>query len=184
MRFIPVIASVLLLLSGCQSTIRDYANDTPRLDMRRFFNGDLEVWGEWFQYEGHPRFHMRMSVAWAGDDGTVTEDYTYGEWGKGSSTWKLHFTDDHHFTATSDEMVGVSQGEQYGNAMHLRYTLHHPGHERHERYPGHERHEQSRDIAMDEWFYLIDDDHMIGHLTSSVHGVVTGHLEMGVRKIR
>ena len=76
---------ILLLcftLASCASPdVEQYAQQTPKLSLQDYLNGDLEAWGMFQDRSGDviKRFHVKMTGTWKGDTGTLDERFTYSD---------------------------------------------------------------------------------------------------------
>jgi len=167
-------ASMLFVLTGCSSvTVKDYEGKTPALDIRHYLNGRLEAWGVLIDYTGKAdrHFHVVMEGSWNGNTGTLKEWFTFSDGQKDERIWTVTFSDDHTFTGTAHDVMGVAKGGQYGNAVNMRYTL------RVKRDNG-----STIDLAMDDWMYLVDDQTLINRTKMRKFGVTVGELLIAFKK--
>jgi hypothetical protein len=170
-----LIISLLVCLAGCASPdIQKYANTQPKLDIREYLNGNLEAWGTFVGLDGmaDPRFYVSIKAGWQCNDGVLNEHFTYTDGHTQQRIWHLHMIDEHHFTATAGDVIGTGYGEQYGNAVHMHYTL------RLTTTGG-----KTHDVTMNDWLYLIDDTHLMNHTVMSKFGVKVGELFIAFRKL-
>lgn len=162
------------MLAGCSSTsVKDYAEQKPRLDIREYLNGDLEAWGAVINMDGSadPQFYVKMKGEWNGNQGTLDEQFTYSTGEEKHRRWTFNVTDDHHFTGTASDVVGEGVGKQYGNAVNMRYILTVP-------------HDGSTiDLSMDDWLYRIDDTHVINRTEMRKFGIKVGELVIAFHKL-
>lgn len=173
--FSSVCCGILMLLTGCSShKASDYADNTPVLDIRQFFNGKVQAAGIFMGRSGKTEFsfHADMRGSWKGDDGTFEEHFIYSDGRKQERTWTLHFTDDHHFIATAHDVIGTAKGEQYGNAMNMRYVLAVTTNEG-----------KTYNMSMDDWMFQMDDHTILNHITMSKFGFTAGELFISFKKL-
>lgn len=155
-------------MAACSGpTPKDYAANTPTLDLRDYLKGPLVAKGVLFDYTGKVdlAFHVDIAGSWNGNKGTLEEHFRYSDGRTEARTWHIAFTDDHHFTATAADVVGTAQGSQYGNSVNMRYTLNATR-------PGGER----ILLSMDDWMYLLDDKTLINRTTMRKYGIKVGEL--------
>ena len=115
-----------LVLAGCtQVTLQDYRNETPKLDLRTFFNGRLDAWGMFQKRSGEvvKRFHVVMDAYSEGDKLILDERFTYTDGTKQQRVWTLTSPSEGIWRGTADDVVGEAQGEVQDNTFHWRYTL-------------------------------------------------------------
>lgn len=166
-------AGLLALLTGCGGPgIESYQGREPAMDIRQYFNGDVEAWGVYLNRSGmaEEQFHVVMKGDFKGSDGTLQEKFTYSDGKTSERTWKVSFSDDHHFTGTAHDVVGVAQGSQFGNAVNMRYVLRVPVKN------------TTYDISMDDWMYRMDEKTLINRIEMRKFGLKVGELLITFRK--
>ncbi len=161
------------LLTGCASPqITDYAAEKPVLDMRQYFNGTLDAYGVFTDHSGKvvKRFTVVMACKWAGDTGTLDEDFSYSDGTKGRRVWTLVRTADGKYTGTAADVIGTAQGEEKGNAFRWGYTLDLPV--------------DGKNIAVqfDDWMYLMSDKVMLNKAVMSKYGFKLGEVTLSFVK--
>ncbi len=116
---------VFWTLAGCGATPQDYESEMPVLDMKTFFNGEIEAWGLFQDYRGKviKRFHVAMTGEWEQNQGVLDEFFTYSDGSKQRRTWKLTRIDAHNYSGAADDVIGEAKGAAYGNALRWQYVL-------------------------------------------------------------
>ncbi len=156
-----------LTLGGCDvNNIKDYKNNTPPLRMENYFSGDVKGYGLVQKKSGavRRRFVVDMKGKWEGNHGTLDENFVFDDGEKQQRQWILTKIDEHHFTGTAHDVVGVAMGEQYGNVIHMIYVLRVP-------YNG-----KTIDLDMDDWLYRINDQVVLNNATMKKFGFSVGKL--------
>lgn len=169
-----IVGAIGLLLAGCSGpSTKDYADVKPTLDMREYLNGPLVAKGILFDYSGKAdlMFHVRLTGSWKGNEGTLQEYFDYSDGRKEERVWHIRFSDDHHFTATAADVVGVAQGTQDGNSVNMRYTLN-------AKRPNGEQ----ITLSMDDWMYLLDEHTLINRTSMRKYGIKVGELVISFEK--
>ncbi len=163
-----------LLLAGCAApTPADYAQNTPVLDLREYFNGELTAHGMFSDRSGKVlrRFVVSMKCRWQGDEGVLEEDFEYSDGAKERRVWRLTRHADGRYTGTAGDVVGVAEGQASGNALQWRYTLKLP-------VDG-----KVYEVQFDDWMFLIDEHVMLNKAVMSKFGVRLGEVTLAfVRK--
>lgn len=163
----------LALLTGCASVdVADYRAEQPTLDLRQYFNGDLNAWGMFQDRSGKvvKRFHVAMKASWQGEVGTLDEDFTYADGTKQKRVWTLTRQPDGSYIGRADDVVGEARGEVAGNALRWRYVLALP-------VDGKVYH-----VNFDDWMYLIDDKVMLNRSFMSKFGFELGQVTLSFTK--
>lgn len=160
-------------LVGCGSTpVTDYAQETPVLEMRDYFNGTLDAYGIFTDRSGKvvKRFTVVMECRWSGDQGVLDEAFTYSDGTTQRRIWRLQKWADGHFTGTADDVVGQALGQQSGNAFNWRYTLALPVDGR------------VIEVQFDDWMYLMNDRVMLNKAAMGKFGVHLGDVTLSFFK--
>jgi hypothetical protein len=170
-----VLAAVLsaALLGGCSAPkVQDYAKETPVLELRDYFNGTLDAYGIFTDRSGKvvKRFTVVMNCTWTGDQGVLDEAFTYSDGTTQRRIWRLTRQADGRFTGQADDVVGIAQGQQSGNAFYWTYTLALPVDGR------------IIDVQFDDWMYLMNDKVMLNKAAMSKWGVNLGEVTLSFVK--
>jgi len=175
MNMILCLITAALICGGCASVpLKQYHQERPELDLSRYLEGPLEAWGMFQNRKGQviKRFHVAMVGTWDGNVGTLEEDFTYTDGTVQRRVWTIHRVDDHHYTGTAGDIVGVAQGEAFGNALNWRYTMALP-------VDG-----KVYNVKFDDWMFLMDDEVMLNRAVMSKWGVRLGEVTLAFRKLR
>lgn len=156
------------LLNGCSLPVQPehYAQETPKLDIQRYFNGTLDVHGMFQNRAGtvEKRFTVLMRCSWNGDVGTLDEEFVYSDGTKQRRVWTLRKTSEGRYTGTAPDVVGEAKVEVSGNAMRLQYVLALPVGDK------------VYNVDFDDWMYLIDDRVMLNRAQMSKFNFGLGSL--------
>lgn len=174
MRRFLFLISAGLICGGCASvSTQQYAQEQPALDLRVYLNGPLEAWGMFQDRKGAvvKRFHVKMVGTWSNNVGQLEEDFTYTDGTTQRRVWTITRQDEHHYTGTAGDVVGIAQGEAFGNALNWRYTLALP--------VGNKVY----NVKFDDWMFLMDDHVMLNRATMSKWGFRLGEVTLAFRKL-
>lgn len=166
-------AAAAAALAGCAApTPVDYAQQTPLLDLKTYFNGDLVAHGMFTDRSGKVlrRFVVDLKASWQGDKGTLEEDFRYSDGKTERRVWHLVSQGNGRYTGTADDVVGVALGQAAGNALNWRYTLRLP-------VDG-----SVYEVAFDDWMFLIDEQVMLNKAVMSKFGFRLGEVTLAFRK--
>ena len=169
-----LILAAALGLAACASapTPADYAAQTPVLDLRSYFDGDITAHGIFTDRAGKVvrRFVVKMTCRWNGDDGVLDEDFTYSDGTKERRVWNLKKLPGGRYTGTADDVVGVAIGEAAGNALRWSYTLRLP-------VDG-----SVYEVQFDDWMYLMDQRVLLNKAVMSKFGIRLGEVTLAFSK--
>lgn len=160
-------------LMGCASPKpQDYAAEKPVLDLKTYFNGELQAHGIFTDRSGKVvrRFTVQMTGTWQGTQGTLDERFTYSDGKTERRVWRLTDEGQGRWSGRADDVVGVAQGQAAGNALNWRYTLSLPVDGR------------VIEVQFDDWMYLMDDRVMLNKAAMSKFGIHLGEVTLSFTK--
>ena len=165
------------VLAGCAAPAPlDYAAETPVLDLRRYFDGELTAHGIFTDRSGKvvKRFTVRMNARWEGDAGVLDEAFTYSDGSTERRVWRLARLPDEageaRYTGRADDVVGVAQGRAAGNALRWTYTLRLP------------LESGPLEVQFDDWMFLVDERVMLNRAVMSKFGFYLGEVTLSFIK--
>ena len=161
------------VLAGCASPqVSDYAQQRPKLELDRYFNGRIRAHGI-FQKRGGEvvrRFTVVMDCHWEGNQGVLDEAFSYSDGSTQRRVWRLTKHADGRYTGRADDVVGEAEGQQSGNAFRWNYTLRLP-------VDG-----KDYDVQFDDWMFLVDERVMLNRATMSKFGITLGEVLLSFTK--
>lgn len=166
--------ATLALLGACASSHEPslYAAEKPLLDLKQYFNGTLDADGIFQDRSGKvvKRFHVVMNCTWAGDVGTLDEDFTYADGTKQKRVWTLRKVAPDRYIGTAPDVVGEAIGITAGNALRWQYVLALP-------VDG-----SVYNVDFDDWMYLMNDRVMLNRAKMSKFGFALGEVTLSFSK--
>lgn len=163
-----------MFLTSCNSmpTFKSFEGKEPKVDLRSYFNGDLEAWGFLQDRSGEVarRFTVTMKGSWKGNIGTLEEYFVFDDGEKQRRTWTLILKEDGTFTGEAADVIGIAQGQQEGNAINMKYVLRIPVDK------------TTYDISINDWLVLMDEKRMINISQLSKFGFNVGRLTIFFEK--
>lgn len=160
-------------LAGCGSIdVQDYRSERPQLDLRRYFNGQLDAHGMFQDRAGKvvKRFHVVMTASWQGDTGTLDERFTYADGSTQRRVWTLTPAPDGGWIGRADDVIGEARGEIAGNALRWRYVLALPVDDK------------VYHVDFDDWMFLMDERVMLNRSVMSKWGFRLGEVTLSFYK--
>ena len=170
---ISTIGVLLMSLLSCSGdTILKYQNNNPKLDIKKYLNGNLEAVGILKNRSGEVTryFTVKMNAKWNGNVGTLAEEFVFDDGEKQSRTWTFTFADEENFTSSAGDVIGLGKGRQLGNALIMKYVLRIP-------YKN-----STLDLNMEDWIYMVDDKTLINTTTMRKFGFKVGELVVVFKK--
>ena len=171
---LAVAAFAVAVLGACASapTPADYAAQTPRLDLKSYFDGDITAHGVFTDRAGkvQRRFTVAMKCRWSGDDGVLDENFSDSDGKKERRVWRLKRGADGHYTGTADDVVGVALGRAAGNALQWAYTLRLPVNG------------SVYEVQFDDWMYLMNERVLLNKAVMSKFGIRLGEVTLAFYK--
>ena len=161
------------VLAGCAGPkVVDYAEQRPRLELDRYFNGRVRAHGIFQKRSGEVarRFTVIMDCRWEGNQGVLDEAFTYWDATKQRRVWHLTKLDGGRYVGRADDVVGEARGQESGNAFRWNYTLRLP-------VDGKEY-----EVQFDDWMFLVDEQVMLNRATMSKFGITLGEVLLSFTK--
>ena len=173
-RTLLIAAPLATGLAACGSApqINDYAQEKPVLDLKTYFTGVVDGWGIFTDRSGKvvKRFVVTMNCSWNGDQGILDEDFVYSDGTKQKRIWRMSKLADGKYEGRADDVVGVGNGQQMGNAFRWGYTLNLPVDN------------TTYEVQFDDWMYQMDDKVVINKATMRKFGFTLGELVVNFKK--
>ena len=142
-----ILASIMcFILPGCTSNSIDFYKDKKqKIDMREFFNGEVEGWGALFDIGGKQTrsFYVLIKGSWKGNDGILDEVFDFDDGEHTKRKWEVYFENDQIFKGRAHDVIGYAKGHQLGSAINLNYVLEVP------------YNNSTIKLSMDDWMYKL-----------------------------
>jgi len=169
-------AGAVLLTASCTSIDPQvYQAEKPALDLKEYFNGTLVGHGLFMDRSGQVqrRFVVTIKASWAGDVGTLDEDFVWSDGEKERRAWTLRPAAGQpgRWIGTAADVKGEAAGVVAGNALNWTYTFRLRTKEG-KRY----------DIDFDDWMFLIDDRVMLNRAAMTFWGFKVGEVLISFSK--
>lgn len=164
---------IMMTTQGCNmQQIEHYQNNEPTLRIQDYLKGDSKAWGLIKDWRGKVtrRFEVSIHGDWDGNKGIIKETFIYDDDETQNREWRVNIQDDHHFTATADDVNGIAHGEQFGNTIHLNYSLQIP------------YKDSTMNLTIDDWLYAINDTTVINQSRLKKFGLPVGSLFIAFQK--
>lgn len=163
---------LLILLSGCGTSMSYYQGSSPGLKLEEFYNGKLTAYGMVQNRSGEVlrRFRVDMLGTWDGNKGVLEEFFYYDDGEEQERTWYLEKMDDNVYGGTASDVVNPARGSTSGFALNWRYTL------------SIAVDGKVWDINFDDWMYLLDEKRMINRAQMNKWGFKVGEVTLWIEK--
>lgn len=118
----------LVCLTSCSAngpSVEAYKDETPKLSLRKFFDGNLEAYGIATDWRGKvtSRMEIKMKASWKGDNGTLEESFIFNNGKKLKRVWHITDLGDGKFKATASDVKGKADGKEVGSAANFLYRI-------------------------------------------------------------
>ncbi len=167
-------STAAMALAACSTSpqVSDYANEKPVFDLKTYFTGVVDGWGIFTDRSGRvvKRFLVTMNCTWNGDEGILDEDFVYSDGTKQKRIWRMRKLDNGRYEGRADDVVGIGNGQQMGNAFRWGYTLNLPVDNK------------VYEVQFDDWMYQMDDKVVINKATMRKFGITLGELVVNFKK--
>jgi hypothetical protein len=110
------------LLSSCSTDISEYRQQSPALDIKDYFTGDVIAWGMLQDASDKVtrRFCVEIIGRWQSNKGTLAEIFYFDDGEVSQRTWQLTKLDNGQYQGSAEDVVGTAYGEQQGFAFNWR----------------------------------------------------------------
>jgi hypothetical protein len=167
MRWTLLLLAATLL--GCSSPlpVSSFGATGPAFDPLRFFTGHVRSWGVLEDRSGQPTSIVATDCTGEADgpDGLhMTQRLLVGQDAPVTREWRMRRTGPGTYEATANDMVGAATGQASGRAFHWQWTL--------ALSPGN----ALKNVAMDQWWYLLDDGSMLNRTTVRKLGIIAAEV--------
>ena len=163
---------LLLQVSCAKHSIKDYKSETPKLDLQKFFSGDLYALGIVQDRSGKviQRFKVDMNGSWKKNVGTLDEQFDYSDGTKSERIWTLTKKENQEFEGEAADVEGTAYGKVSGNAFFFEYVLNLP-------VDG-----TVYEVKFDDWMYLLDNNTLMARTYMTKWGFAVGEVTIVMMK--
>ena len=121
---------IILLFTGCSQTdMKEFQNNTPKLDLFNFFEGKTIAYGIFEDRFGNLKRQFRVNINGNINNQTLTldEDFLYDDGEQAKRIWKIEKKIDNTQKVTyegkADDIEGKASGSISGNALNWSYDI-------------------------------------------------------------
>ena len=159
---ITIVLALLLLAAGCTAVdVKRYAGQQPEFDLFDYFIGETRGWGIVQDRKGEllRQFvvDIKGSVNAAGEL-VLDEQFVWSDGEHSERIWTIERTGPHDFRGRAADVVGIAEGEIYGNALFWTYVL------------NLEARGSTWKVRFDDWMFLQPDGVLLNRATMSKFG--------------
>lgn len=169
-----LIGILMLAVSGCAGVdVKQFANNTPKLDLYQYFLGATTGWGIVLDRGGSLTRQFVVSIDGQVDSGgslTLVEDFAWSDGERSQRIWRISKEGEHSYAGSAGDVIGTAQGIGYGNVLNWEYVL------------AVESDGSTWNVDFDDWMFLQPDSVLINKTTMSKFGVNVGEVIIVFRK--
>lgn len=162
------------LLAGCSNMdIKQYQNETPKLDLFNFFEGKTEAWGQFQDRSGLVlrRFTVDISGRISGNTLILDERFVYNDGEKQQRIWTITKMGEGQYIGIADDVIGQAKGYSAGNALNWSYTLDLP------------YKDSTIHVQFDDWMFLHTESKMMNIAEVTKWGFKVGEVTLFFNKL-
>jgi hypothetical protein len=166
------LSGFIFMLSSCSATsIDDYAQNSPTLDLHSFFNGSLTAHGVLKDRSGKVSryFNATINAYWKNGIGTLEERFVFDDGEVQLRTWTLTPNGD-SYSATAGDVIGTGTSQVKGNAMQLNYVL------------GITYKGSPLQLHVEDWMWQVDNKILLNESTLRKWGFKVGSIQLVIIK--
>ncbi|CAH9063724.1 hypothetical protein PSECIP111951_03193 [Pseudoalteromonas holothuriae] len=169
--------TVLTLISGCGTSINadKYQTITPTFDPYIFFNGKVKAWGIVQNRSGDLVQRFTVDIDGSIDSSNVltldeTFHYEVGE-GVAHRVWKISSEGNNKLQGSAGDILGLAEGNLYGNAMRWQYTMDLPVDD------------TSYKVEFDDWIWSFNDSTIVNRSYIKKFGLTMAEVTIFMQQI-
>lgn len=105
--------------------LSNYAEEHPKFEMEKYFNGPIKAWGLIQDWRGTvvSRFDVDMLAKWEGNIGTLEEDFTYYNNQKQKRIWTITKRAEGQYQGEAADIIDKARGNIAGSAVRWKYQM-------------------------------------------------------------
>tara|TARA_B100000963_G_scaffold356221_1_gene375925 strand:- start:1283 stop:1807 length:525 start_codon:yes stop_codon:yes gene_type:complete len=159
---------LIMILTGCANNMKpiDFKDQEPRLIIEDFLSGNVKAWGVLQSRSGKVirQFSADLDGKWDGQKLILDEKFNWSDGEVQKRQWIINKVDEHNYTGTAGDVVGVAKGYSYGPAFKFEYVLLVPVKGR------------EMKISFDDWIFKQDENIAINRATMKKFGFKVAEL--------
>ncbi len=166
---------LLLVLAACGTpSLDDPKLSDRKLDLERFFAGDLVAYGQFQDVFGNVsrRFEVDIEGTWDGQTLRLVEDFVYEDASTEQRIWTLTKTGPDSWTGTAPGVIGTATGQESGDTFNWAYTIDLP-------IAGGE----TIRVRFDDWMWLLSEDRLLNKAYMYRFGLYVGEVTITFEKL-
>lgn len=163
-----------LVVFGCSSVnIETYQENSPELDVEKFFNGTLQASGIVKNRKGKVirHFNAAIEAAWSDGVGTLDEKFEFSDGEIQTRIWTLTRKSSKTYIAQANDVIGKSTLRTAGNALFLKYVLQVP-------YKN-----KIINLKVDDRMYLVNESTLLNESIMTKFGFEVASITLVIRKL-
>ncbi|MBD1581940.1 DUF3833 family protein [Pseudoalteromonas sp. S16_S37] len=178
MRKTIIVITAAVVLGGCGTNInpQKYNSISPSFDPYHFFNGPVKAWGIVQNRSGDlvQRFTVDIKGSIDIDNILVLDETFHYEVGEGVThrVWKISAKNETDMLqGRADDILGLAQGQLYGNAMRWQYSMDLPVDD------------TSYQVAFDDWIWSFNDNTIVNRSYIKKFGITMAEVTIFMQKL-
>ncbi len=163
-----ILIAIITFLTGCANNMKpiDFKDQKPRLIIEDYLSGNVKAWGVLQNRSGKVtrQFKADLKGNWDGNVLILDEKFYWTDGEEQTRQWKINKIDEHNYSGTASDVVGVAKGFSYGPAFKFEYVLKVPVKGR------------NIEITFDDWIFMQDERVALNRATMKKFGFKVAEL--------
>ncbi|USD64364.1 DUF3833 domain-containing protein [Vibrio sp. SCSIO 43136] len=161
-----VLTFLSLFLSACSADISDYDQSKPEFDLFGFFQGESKAWGMIQDYSGKVQRSFEVTLIGRVEQDTLIleEDFVFNDGEKDTRVWRIERNAYGKYVGRADDIIGVANGEESGNALRWRYDF------------SLKLEDSVIEVHFDDWLYRLDERRVVNRTSIRKFGIEVAEL--------
>lgn len=151
----------------------DFAGREPRLVLEDYFLGQTKAYGIFEDRFGNLRSQFTVDIIgrMEGDELVLEEDFLFDDGSTDRRVWRIKRTGENSYEGRAGDVLGVAEGEAYGNALYWTYLV------------DLKMGERTVTVRFKDWLYLQEDDVLVNRADVSKFGIRLGEVSIFFRRV-
>lgn len=167
-----LVLGIFLWSHFMKNSIDFYSENSPKMDIKEYFNGPIKAWGIIQDWRGRVvrQFDVTMVGKWENDTGILQEYFSFYDGQTQERTWTIKKLEDQKYEGTASDIIGKAQGVVNGNSAQWSYIM------------DLEMDDKTYRVHFDDWMWLMNDGVLVNRSYIKKFGITVAELTIFMKK--